>query len=226
MLRAVRGINSRVFINKKQSASDSGGNITLNLGLSIAEGDIAIVVYGWVSTTDDAPSIVTSGSTTIAELYSNDTVDTNFLAAYKIMGPTPDGNVQVAGHGANPTVAAVHVWRGVNTSTPMDVTATTATGVNTLTPNSPSITPVTPGAIIISLGVGAYSAGFISTINPPSGMSNGVDGFSWNGTIGAVVGIASFAWVSGAYDPSAWTSGGGGRSTDSWAAATIALRPA
>jgi len=190
--------------------------------ISPLENDIIVVVYGWVSITDDAPSIVTPGYTVIAELYQSDVWDVNFLAAYKVMGSTPDGSVEVAGHGSNPTVAVAQLWRGASTSSPMDVAATTATNLNSSRPNSPSITPVTPGAVVLSLGVGVGAGGPLST---PSGMANGTRTRSNDGTKVAVAGIASADWVSGAYDPVAWGGSDGGGS-DSWAAATIALRPA
>jgi len=59
----------------------------------------------------------------------------------------------------------------------------------------------------------------------PSGMSGFVQALSDASTVDFVASAAYYAWTSGAYDPAALT-GGTSAATDSWAAATVALRPA
>lgn len=213
---------SRPVLVGGAGSGSSSANISMNI-TQAQEGDIIILCYGWNSTSDGSPSVVTSGYTTVAELYSNDVYDANLLVAYKAFTGTPDATVEVA-FGADPTVLLYQIWRGVDLTTPMDVAATTATGTNTDRVNSPAITPVTDGAVILSLGIGAADSS--AGLTTPSGMENGASQ-EQSGAGGSVsANIAYYSdWVSGAYDPAAW-SGGSNGAEDSWCAVTIALRPA
>jgi hypothetical protein len=203
--------------------------LTGGSGSTAQAGDIVIVVSGWSGTVDGNPGIATAGYTEVSDLYANDTRDANLSVSYKIMGATPDTTVSVNGSGgtagANGSVAVVHVWRGVDTVTPMDVSATTATGTNAATIDNASITPVTAGAIVLAAGLStaAASAGDTS-FTAPTGYSNAVMK-NGNGTsLSVQAGIASKSWSSGAENPAAWSNITTSTS-DSWAAVTLALRP-
>ena len=218
--------------NTATKAGATSGNSTISLtaltggiSSSAAAGDIVIAVFATGSAADRTLSI-TDGTTAYTligtELYSNGTTyDTNLRVAYKVLtaadatvtfGPTL--NAQDAG------AMALHVWRGVDSTTPLDVAATTATGTGSGRPNPPAITPVTAGSEIIVAGGAAAGTGavFVGT-----GLSNFRTATSVD-TNDAMVGIGSFDWVSGTYDPAAWT-GGTANAADSWASITLALRP-
>ncbi len=220
--------------NTATKAGATSGNSTISLtaltggiAASAAAGDIVIAVFATGSAADRTlviqdPSAV--AYTLIAtELYSNGTTyDSNLRVAYKRLtaadatvtfGPTL--NAQDAG------AMAVHVWRGVDSTTPLDVAATTATGTGTGRPNPPAITPTTAGSEIIVAGGAAAGTGavFVGT-----GLANFRTATSVD-TNDAMVGIGSFDWVSGPYDPAAWT-GGTANAADSWTALTLALRQA
>ena len=73
-------------------------------------------------------------------------------AGYKFMGATPDSNIDVGDFAANSTANAavvIAVFRGVNTTTPLDTTATGTSGTST-TINFSSITTVTDGAVVVA----------------------------------------------------------------------------
>lgn len=189
-------------------------------------GDIVVAAYATSSTANRALTI-SDGTTnyTLAgsELYANDIHDANLRVAYKVLSGAdanavfgPTGNTNEAGAGA------VHVWRGIDSTTPLDVTVVTATGIDTGRPNAGTITPATAGAIVLVACAGAANIGAAFT-QPGSELSN-FRSVNSSGLHSAMIGIGSYAWSSGAFDPVAWT-GGSATASDSWAAITLALRP-
>lgn len=213
------------------SATGNSNPITLQLedltgGCSpaVQAGDLVIVVIGVVGTADLNLAVQTAGYTEVADLYSNDDRDANLSVSYKLMGTIPDTEVQVTGSaGATEgAVVAVHVWRGVHQSSPLDVGAQSATGTNGGAPDAPSITPVTTYAQVIACGVGTSTG--TQALTAPSGYTNLVTTTVDPGT-GVAVAIASKVWGGGAENPAAF-GGGSADVGDSWAAVTLALRPA
>lgn len=210
------------------SATATGNSANYNVDLtsvSMQQGDIVIVVTGFASTTDQDPGVSTAGYTEMADLYSNGTTqDANFSVNYKIMGASPDLSVTCNGSFSTTfgSVCIAYVWRGENQTTPFDVASTTATGTGANAPDCPSITPVTPGAVVICTGLTATPA-TDATVTAPAGYTNQVDIGVDPGTA-AIVGIASKDWNSGAEDPAVWTTWTVG-SAGSYAALTLALRP-
>lgn len=219
--------------NVATKAGATSGNSTISLttltgGLatSASAGDFVIAVYATGSTADRALTI-TDGTTAYTligtELYANGTsYDTNLRVAYKRL-TVADASVTFGptGNAADAGAMAVHVWRGVDSNTPLDVAATTATGTATGRPNPAAITPTTSGSVIIIAGAGAAATGAVFTA---AYLSNFRTATSID-TQDAMVGVGSIAWTSGAYDGAQWT-GGTANAADSWAAVTIALRPA
>lgn len=218
--------------NTATKAGATSGNSTVSLtaltggiSSSAAAGDLVIAVFVTGSAADRTLSI-TDGTTAYtlinSELYANGTTyDTNLRVAYKRLtaadanvtfGPTL--NAQDAG------AMAVYVFRGVSSTTPLDVAAVPATGTGTGRPNPASITPATSGAFIVlaggaSAGTGAtFTASYLTAFRTVSSSD----------TNDAMVGIGHLAWTSGPYDGAQWT-GGTTNAADSWAAMSIALRP-
>jgi hypothetical protein len=180
-------------------------------------GDIVILAIGDLDSIDHTEIITTADYTTIADLYVNDVSDANLLVAYKVL-PTAETGIII--DPVSNCVVAIHVWRGVN-ATPLDVASTTATGTDSGLPNPPAITPTTAGAVVIAIGVGGYQS---SVAFGSSDLENFVTLAVEAGTLDPAIGIGSFEWVSGSFDPATWT---GTTSTNaSWAAVTLALRPA
>lgn len=201
-------------------------SLTGGLATAPAEGDFVIVTFMTGSNTDRNLATSSSGWTELTELYGNNTNDVNLTAWYKIMGPTPDTSIVFAGgtlNTADAGAAACHVWRGIDTSTPLDVTTVTATGTGSRNANPGSITPTTTNSIVVAIGACGYAA---STDTYDSGPTNFVNFLqaTASGTYDGNIGIASFNWTSGAVDPGVFTNGTS--STDgAWAAYTLALRP-
>ncbi len=148
------------------SGVGSGTNTTYSVSLTSlvggiasapAEGDLVLVVTGWVNIVDGTPGVDTAGYTPLAELYANDSRDANMAVEWKIMGATPDTSVVAVGPGIGGdfygVATVVQVWRGADQSNPIDVTTVTATGTNGAMPDAPSITPTTAGAVILACGL-------------------------------------------------------------------------
>jgi hypothetical protein len=205
--------------NQTVSLTDLAGGI----GSAPEADDIVILAYA-VGSSSGTPalSVVTAGYTSIASLLSDDTIDTTLIVQRKIMGGTPDTSVQVSGTGSgnNAGIVEIFVFRGVNGTTPLDVAAVTATGINTGRPTPPAITPTTSGAWIYSMGASGNqaAASFTSTL---SNFKTAIQGDTNSITVGA----GALEWVSGTYTPAQF--GGNSASISySWAAVTLALRPA
>jgi hypothetical protein len=209
----------------------SGVGVTTNITVSLAsiagiqQNDLVIVALSIGAVTDKSYRI--SGYTQIADLYSNDTFDANLQVGYKFMGATPDTSVTITG-GTGPTVVtdayaiAIHVWRGIDTTTPLDVTTTTTTAIDTGIPNPPAITPTTANSVVlVAAGTGhnggtdTYTATELSNFLTVGG----------NDDNDATVGMGSFAWVSGTFDPVAWTWSQTSNTSFATASCSVALRP-
>lgn len=233
-----RQIGTLVYVGGKAGnfvgATSGNTNVALGSGLSggagsaVAAGDFVVVSYTTGSKADRTLAIgdgTTAYTLVSPELYANGTTnDTNLRVAYKFMGSTPDANVVLgpSGNAADGAGYAVHVWRNVDPTTPLDVTPTAATGTATSRPNPPSITPLTANAVVIAATGGAAATGTTAfTFSGASNLvqDNGVD------TQDGRASLASYTWSSGALDPAA-AGAGSNNAADSWAAITFALRPA
>lgn len=193
----------------------------------VAENDLVVVSYADPGTSNHSEVVtVPSGWTTIADLYANDTRDTNLGTAYKIMGATPDSNIQVRGLASMPVAVAVAVLRGVDTTTPIDATHGVATGINGGIPDPPSVTPVTEGAVVYIAR--AASTGSLAMFNGV--LSTGYfyrHGWDYNAASELIAVWAGIKpWVSGAENPDALATGWNTGTPYSWCAVTIPLRPA
>jgi hypothetical protein len=216
-------------------AASTSGTVTLaiNSGLTggiasaAASGDFVIGIFATASTADRTLSI-TDGTTDYtligSELYANDTYDTNLRVGYKRITADTAITFGATGNANDQGVIGACVFRGVNATTPIDVTTTTATGTDGSAANPPSITPVTPGAFIVCVGASAYD--FASGQAFSSSLT---DFFSVRNDAAGNIIVMGFGhkddWSSGAFDAAAFTPVDTS-SLNSWAAMSIALRPA
>ena len=219
--------NGITFVGSAALGSIVLGNVTIPLPVGIAPGDIVVVAVGRTATVGTF-KVVTSGYTQVTHLTADDGADARLLVSYKIMSDPPDTDVVVSGpyttnrgHGC-----VLHVWRGVDQTTPIDVTPTTATGINTGIANPPAITPVTDGAVVLCAAYAAIDYPVTPSWGVPVGWENGVTWSQYASAEPGEAGMASLPWSgSGAVDPGTFVNG----NTDtgnSWAAVTLALRPA
>lgn len=209
------------FVGRSSGSTTPVSLTALTGGIDTAarENDLVVYLLSFASTADVDLFVSTSGYTEIADLYANDTYDTNISVGYKFMGATPDtGIARPAGTGY---ALIAHVWRGVDSTSPMDVTPTTRTVIDTGVPTPPAITPTTTGAVVICLAGNALLSGPAGYTS--SQLSNFVSQTA-TGTRATAAGVGSFAWTSGTFTPTAW--GGGSTNTgSSYAAVSLALRP-
>lgn len=212
--------------------SDSGSwtidlsTLTGGIDTTPREGDFVIIVaaHSWPSNRD--MTLTGTGWTEQCDLYANDTNDTNFAVFTKLMDATPDSSVIVSDETSN--VAVVYVFRGVDASSPLDVAVTTATGTSSNRPKPPAITPVTTGAVIVVTAATTLSYGDSQTFTHPD-LSDLVQPFTLQSptTNRRTYGLAGWLeWDGvGEYDAEAFGSDSS-NGTNSWAACTLALRPA
>ncbi len=191
-----------------------------------AAADLVIVSY---TINDDEDYVMTINNTVSVayvllgtELYANDSNGTNLRVAYRFMPATPETAVVLSGSedvaaGASYTI---FVFRNV-ASVVVDVTTTTATGLNSYLVNPPAITPVTSGAWVYVSGAGAAAtAGTYSSTDLTAFISTATAD-----TRDSCVGTGYKVWTSGAFDPVAWTNSIADSVNNSWASVTVALRP-
>lgn len=202
--------------------------LTGGIASAPATGDIVIVVDSFVSVGDYNAGVLTDGYTELTDLYANDSWDSNLAVSWKIMGATPDTTVSCVAGASRGSVGLVQVWRNVDQVTPIDSVIGTATGINGGFPDGPATTPVTSGAVVITAGMRTGAIGDAS-VTAPSGYGNLVQK-TYISTLGTTAGIASKIWSgSGAEDPGVWSDWydeGANILACSWAAVTLALRPA
>jgi hypothetical protein len=197
---------------------------TINLtSLNLRTGDIVIVAYESCGTVNKTLSI--ADYTTIADLFADDTEDSNLIVAYKFMGITPDTQVVIppTQNTADGGAVVLHAYRNVDDTTPLDVAATTASIINTATPNPPAITPVSTGSLIVVAAGAAHTLGTTATFFAPY-LSNFLS-VAGNDTNDPTVGIGNIPWTGGTFDPPSWRFNGVDSTNFSTNSVTIALRP-
>ena len=208
------------------------GTLTGGIASSPATGDLVITYAGCSSTSNRivAASGNTSGFYTSIVLLARSGINYATIGVSRqFMGATPDTSVTASHNGSAADTISVYisVWRGVDATTPLDVTRTNSASALAIQP--PAITPITSGAYIVSGAIGAAGSGAIQ--------SNGVytsadlsDFRSIGGGSGArtsVVGAGYKEWTSGSFQPATFGTTNITDSSDCTSAAvTIALRPA
>jgi hypothetical protein len=224
---------------------NNGGDVTLTFtgasGLlnaagaqaTLATGDVVVCAYASSGTADLAMAGTFSGGggTEVHEAYSNAPAnDANLAVYYKVMGGTPDTSFVGTGPtgSSNATIGTAFAFRGVDASV-LDVTfvagSHAATGTGTTLPDAAAITPVTAGAWILVAGAGAAAAGASYANSDLSATTNHFRTLNHAEAIDIAIGVGiKTDWVSGAFNPAAWT-GGNVNANNGWCAITIALKP-
>jgi hypothetical protein len=218
------------FVGSAEGSAQNGASVTLTLPTAL-QNDLVIVAYSIADndTVDFDMAMVTADYTEVADLFSNDSNDSYLGVFWKVMGATPDTTAQVAGlGGTDAAVAAVAmVFRGVDTTTPMDVTPTTDTGQSTTHPNPPSINHNNPSGVwTVIAGCGSHNGGAAPTFTFPTGYTTNAVDDSESDTTATTVGMGYNSAPSDPEDPGVMTWSGVDALSNSWCAATIALRPA
>lgn len=192
-----------------------------------AAGDLVIVSYVVGGTADKALTINNMSAVAYTligtELYYNDTYDVNQRVAYRFMPATPETQFSLSQTFSTADAGryTVHVFRNVDSATPLDVAAVSAGAIDSSTVNPAAITPTTSGAFIYITGGAASAAGSTMTAAYLSGFTAG----STADTVDASIGSGYLAWTSGAYDGAAFGNPPAGTTANSWSSMTVALRP-
>lgn len=209
MAITLRGtVTDRIPIN-------GGGTHDVSLPGGTAEDD---VVAAAESCDFGSIGISTSGYTQLWQNVSSG----NSGFAYKVMGATPDSVVAWNKTTNNIMPVCVQVWTGVDTATPIDATAQTATG-STGMPDPPSYTTVTNSARRIIVG-GLDDDEEAGSASAPSGFADltVIDTNLGSGIRSTTMMASKDEATAGTLDPDAF----GGSGTDAWGAGHLAFRPA
>lgn len=210
-------------------------SLTGGVGTAPEEGDYVIVLFGACEEGTSPADIDISGYTTEFSQYNStdSVIKRRTKLLYKKMGSTPDTEISTSAQ-SNSSVEdcrslSVMVFRGVNPTTPFDVTAETYSEVDTLIPDPPSITPITSGAVIL-IGVcgvnrSSISTQYYSSTELEAVISRGSTRPSsgWGAVITA---LGYISHTSGAFDPNTLDYSGTYDSNSAIMSLTTALRPA
>lgn len=209
--------------------------ITLNSGLTggisstAAEGDLIVIAYGTGSLADRTLSIISSNYITLADLYANDTNDTNFIAAVKILTAADVSSgvtVSATGATADSGAVVVHIWRYITNNISL-ITATNQTGINTNFPSFDSVTTIYPSTIVIYAAAGCAPGVSWTTTNQEfiqRELNNFIQQVGSASTYDVVVGMGSILIPTiSTYQASSWTARQASSTSASFCSSTITV---
>ncbi len=212
-------------------ATPNGASVTLTLP-TMQQDDLVIIAYsaGDNDNVDENMSMTTAGYTEVEDLFANDTQDLDLGVYWKVMGASPDTTAVATGvGGTDAAIAAVcMVFRGVDTTTPMDVTPVGGATTNTMNANPGAINHNNPAGVwAVAVGASGYATASGRTYTFPTGYTtDAIDNESVDTSFTSVgIGYRS-SGVSDPEDPGTMTLSGSDSTSFAAATTTIALRPA
>lgn len=216
------------FIGSTSARHATGGDLTQSVPGTYATDDFAIAMTrGLDSGTNPVYAItVATGWTALRNdnWAANDT-DMQFYIWYKKLTSASETDLTFTSDTANSRAVAIHVFRGVDTTTPFDTTEQYAEGNDAANPSNPAITTVTNNAAVYLLH--GYNNNDVTVSGAPSGYTLGSHRTS---TAHANQGHASAydldVGASGTETPGAWTHTASPTNVQDYQLYTIALRPA
>lgn len=220
-------VNASAWATTPPPVSMSGA-LTGGIASSPNSGDFCIICYSQAGTADRTNRSISNAAgefTMLTTSYVSDINDVSITIKYKFLESPIDytvlfGSPNSSGNGVN---VSIQVFRGVNITTPFDVTYLGDYGTSTILPDPGSITPVTSGAVIGIFGCGAAGTGLTDTFTSSSyDVFNAV---TRSGTRSLATAFGRKAWVSGAFNAPVF-GGIAVNAADSNLSVTFALRPA
>ena len=196
-----------------------GGSETKNFPVSLNEGDLALVLLCADNAINET-AVMTTGYT-VDDSAVGDTPGR--YTAYKVMGATPDTDVEIDQSSSQVIAGLLRVYRGVDPTTPLDASSTITSG-STGMPDPPnSSTPTVANCLALACGF-LDDDDIESSVTAPTGYADVLaKDTEVAGGSGATVMIASKLLPTAAADnPAAF----GGTGDDQWRARTMLLRPA
>jgi len=145
------------------------------------------------------------------------------------MGSTPDNTVTIDGSGdiADSLVGLAMGFRGVDTTTPLDVVIQTAKNPDTWTANPPSVDYLDADAWTVMMSMCAHARNSGVTLTLPTGYVTDSYTLTADDINDTSMAIGYNSAPADPEDPGTVAVSGASDSTSySWAAATLALRPA
>lgn len=202
-----------------QTPSCSLTSLTGGIANAPASGDFVVACIGFNDLTNRNITCTTSGYTEVTDLSNIGTFTGAQMAVYYKKLTAADTTVAFDLGVSAASYFAVHVWRYPN-ATQLDATTTTIATSTTGIVDSPSISGLSTGAVVISVGVSTATTTF-NTFTAPSGMGNFFQA-SVTGSSGEGIAIASVKPGASAYSPAAF--GGGASGQGRTVSATLAIR--
>jgi hypothetical protein len=221
------------YLGQASNAAKNGANVAVDVsGIGLSTDDLLVVVGAVGDNDGNDPVEACSGNqsgafTKVADLFVDDDTDTTMGVFWAVMGGTPDATVTYTNSQGNDSAAAcvVFAFSGVDTTTPMDVTPTTATGTNSNIPNPPSINHNNPsGVATVIAGAFSHTSGAAVTATAPANYNN-VLSDAENDTTDVTAVMAWRPDPGDPEDPGSFSPSIGDSVANSWCACTIALRP-
>jgi len=203
---------------------NNGSTSTPSVSLTsydIEAGDIILTSITSRSTSDFSYTCTSPGYIELAELYANDTHDSNMAVYYKVA----DGTETTLAFSSSTFLhrISIVVVRGADTLSPIDVSITTATGINGTAETQPDVTTVTDEAgIILFCCASGSGANPLTTLTQPTDTDNFAQA-GGNTHRGAVA-----TYIAGDAGSQATPDFGGGTTgdtTQTWICSTVAIRP-
>jgi hypothetical protein len=223
------------FVGSAVNSSSPNTGTSVNVsGIGIQANDLILVAAAVGDTANNGLAAPTEGGYSrvpgvAATLYSNDVNDTNLDLYYKIAAGSETAVSFGAVGGTNASNAAVvMVFRGVDTTTPFDTNANTATGISTSNADPPSHDHSGTAGIwtVIAASTG-HTGGATASFTFPANYTTNAAQRAHNDTIDVLVGMGYRTNPADPEDPAAFTAATIGTAADNaWAAVTMSLKEA
>ena len=227
------------FVGSAANSASPNATFSLTLPGGCQTDDLIIAAFAVGDTSASDSNIAVTGFTEVADLFSGtDTNDTDLWVGYRyfVGGDTtvPSTGTFTALGGTNASNAAVcMVFRGVATAAdggPFDVTATTATGIDTSNADPPSIdTTGTAGIWTVVVGATGHTGGATAVFATIPAFYSGTDDVqrAHDDTVDVLIGVAYRTNPGDPENPGAFgASNIGTAANNSWCAVTMALKEA
>lgn len=218
------------FVASAFNSANNGADVTVTLPTgSMLTNDLIIVAYS-IGDNDSVAlntAMITAGYTEVVDIDRTDDAEDSYLGVFWKLWNGSDTTAVVDGlGGTDASVAAVvMVFRGVDTATPMDVAATTNSGIDSAHPDPLTIDWSTANTWVVIAGGSAHLQSSEQTYTFPTGYTTNAVDDSQTGseTTYTTVGLAYNSAPSDPENPGTMTHSSTA-ATNSWTAGTLALR--
>jgi hypothetical protein len=215
--------SSIIAVDGSSTTPFSLTGLTGGIGSAPEEGDLVLIFVGVGTAPNSSTNPSATGYTQVTSFNrTNSSTSVVMRIFYKFMTSTPDTSAEVSNGGSGLSAFSVYVavFRGVDKTTPFDVSTTTTTGTSSLA--VPAITPITPGSYVIRSCSYAHTRG-LATITTSGVLDEKTAGFNDNYDVSSAGGYID--WTSGTVPQTTWTFNDSTSATYASAGASVALRP-